>query len=396
MDIPRKDTKFKKRHGRFNIFLFIVLILIIISTSAGAYLNLNEIDLKNTSIKELFENRFYLGSDFGNKEVLLEMSYDSSANAKFALHDDYIVKCTQGRIDFIDKRGEARRTFRGSLKNPLIKSKGNYLLIADFKGKDMFVFRGINKLWEEKLNNNIINADINEKGHVAVVHEEEMSRNAASAFNREGVRYFVDNSGDEFILSAKVSPDGDSILLNYAITSGIGATTELKKYNIESKEQIEKTVVENEFFPFAEYIDDDTIMAVGDSYIAVLGDNLEEKWSASAKGKVYSSSAGSDKYVIAATELKGAGFFSNRKSDILIYDMGGERVADLNIENHVKNMVVYDDIIAVNLGRQLYIINSQGKIIDEYDFTTEIKYIDFFNKKEILVIVENKIIILNI
>ena len=88
---------------------------------------------------------------------------------------------------------------------------------------------------EKELDGSIINADINEKGHVAVVHEENRSRNAASVFNEEGIRYFIDNSGDDFILSANVSPSGEDVMLNYAITSGVNAATHLKKYNIKSK-----------------------------------------------------------------------------------------------------------------------------------------------------------------
>ena len=100
---------------------------------------------------------------------------------------------------------------------------------------------------EKEFDKNIINADINEKGHVTVIHEEDRSRNAASVFNDEGTRYFIDNSGDEFILSANVSPKGEEVLLNYAITSGVNATTDLK---IQHKKQTgDCKRFEEEFLP---------------------------------------------------------------------------------------------------------------------------------------------------
>ncbi|NLI57576.1 MAG: hypothetical protein GX387_03520, partial [Clostridium sp.] len=101
MDIPRRDIKPKKKHGKFNVLLFIVLVFIIISTSVAAYLNLNEIDIKETSVKELFKNKFYLKESLKNKKILLEMAYDGSTNAKFTICEGYIVKCTQDKIDFI-------------------------------------------------------------------------------------------------------------------------------------------------------------------------------------------------------------------------------------------------------------------------------------------------------
>lgn len=389
MDIPRRDIKPKKKHGKFNVLLFIVLVFIIISTSVAAYLNLNEIDIREVSVKELFKNEL-----IKDKKVSLEIAYDGSTNAKFAICGGYIVKCTQDKIDFIDKKGEVKKTLRGSFKNPLIKTSGEYLLIADVKGKDIFVFKGINELWKKELDGSIINADINEKGHVAVVHEENRSRNAASVFNEEGIRYFIDNSGDDFILSANVSPSGEDVMLNYAITSGVNAATHLKKYNIKSKKDTVKDFEEG-FFPLAKYIEDDLIMAVGDSYITFLGNDLKEKWNIPVNGSIYDFDLIKGKYIIVAIGKESKGFFNN-KSDIFIYDMDGGEFANFIIEDSLKALAADEDVIAINSGKKLYIVNTQGKVINEYNFKTDIEYIGFLNKREILVVAENKIVIINI
>lgn len=390
LDIPRRDIEPEKKHGKFNVLLFIVLLFVIISTSAAAYLNLNEIDIKEVSVKELFKKGFLT-----NKKVTLEMAYDGSTNTKFTIYGEYIVKCTQDKIDFIDKKGKIKKTFRGPFKNPLIKTSGDYLLMADVNGKDIFVFKGIDELWKKELDDGIINAGINEKGHVAVVHQENRSRNAASVFNVEGTRYFIDNSGDEFILSANVSPKGEDVLLNYAITSGVNATTNLKKYNIKSKKETVKNF-EKEFFALAEYIDDDFVMAVGDSYIAVFDGDLEEKWNVPVNGFICDFESIKGKFVIVAVGTGSKGFFNSGKSDIFVYGLDGEKSANFVIEDSVKSLAADDNIIAVNTGKKLYIANTHGEIINEYSFKTEIEYIEFFNKKEILVVAENKIVILNI
>lgn len=395
MDIPRKEIKHKEKGVKFNVVLFIILVFIIISTSVGAYLNSIEIDMENITVKELFENKFYLEESLNDKEVLLEIPYDGSTKGKFALFDDYIIKCTQNKIDFIDKKGEIKKTFSASFKNPLIKTSGKYLLIVDVKGKGVFVFKGLKKLWEKELDNNIINADINRKGHVAIVHQEERSRNAASIFNNEGNRYFIDKSGDKFVLTANVSPVGDEILLNYANTLGIHTATDLKKYNIESKSQVKKTF-ENDFFSYVRYIDENTIMAVGDSCITVLDADLKKKWDVSTNGEIYSFDITKGKYIAIAVKTGETGLFNNNESDIFIYDMDGVEVTRFNIEDKMKSLITYDSVIAINSGKKLYIMNSNGKLITEHGFKTEIEHIEFLNKKEILVIVENKVIILNI
>ena len=137
-------------------------------------------------------------------------------------------------------------------------------------------------------------------------------------------------------------------------------------------------------------------MVSGDLGITILDNELKEKWNIPVNGSVYDFDLIKGRYISVAVRTGNTGFFSNGKSDVLVYGMDGEEITNFTIEDRVKSLRVSDDIIAINSGKKLYIANTDGKIINEYSFKTEIEHIEFFNKKEILVIVENKIVILNI
>ncbi|TYQ15340.1 UNVERIFIED_CONTAM: hypothetical protein Cloal_1776 [Acetivibrio alkalicellulosi] len=392
MSVPENNTK--KPTGRLNILLFIILVIVIIGTSSVAYFNANGIDIKNVTLKELIENKFYLRDNREEQSILLEIQYEIDENIEFAAHGNFIVKCTGQKVEFLNKRGEVKRTFHASFKKPLIKSAGDYLLIADVKGDSIYLFKGSEKRWEKTLSNNIINADINSMGHVTVVHEGDRSRTSATTFNNEGISYYIDNSGDEFIISAKVSPFCKSVLSNYVITSGISATSFFKLFDIGNSGEVSSTILDNEIFPFAYYINDDRILAVGESKIVVLGIDLEEKWSIPVSTEVYSVGTDEERYVAAAIKSQSGGFFSNN-TDVVVYNNSGKKIGDYHIKDKVVSLTVFNDLIVANTGRQVYLITSNGRLVANYGFMSDIIKVEFFNRRELMVVTKDSLFILN-
>jgi len=56
-----------------------------------------------------------------------------------------------------------------------------------------------------------------------------------------------------------------------------------------------------------------------------------------------------------AVRTGNTGFFSNGKSDVLVYGMDGEEITNFTIEDRVKSLRISDDIIAINSAKMLYI-----------------------------------------
>ena len=133
MDIPDRETKTQKTSGGLGILLFFVLLIIVMSTAAIAYLNAKGIDIKKVSLKEVFENRFFIGTkdkyDIESNEII----FNSSQWQEFVICKDYIVRCTNTGVEYFDKGGEQKQVFPVNLNNPFVKCQGEYLLIADRK-----------------------------------------------------------------------------------------------------------------------------------------------------------------------------------------------------------------------------------------------------------------------
>lgn len=397
MGFPEKNTKVEQASNGMNIFLFFVLVIIIICTAAVAYLNSRGIDLKSVSLKELVENKFFIEGKDKYEINSYEIKYDANMHPVFGTHKNYIVKCTKDSIKYLDKKGEEQWSFPVLLNKPLIKSAGAYLMVADLGGKDIYVFSGKDKKWEKKLDNNIINADISKSGYVSVVHEEQRCRAAVTVFNRQGMSHFTAGRAENFILSSMVSPSGNKVFINSIDSGGINIKPVLEITDIYGTVLAGRPPKETGIFASIWYLNDDVLLAVGDSDVVLLGKDLKEKWHRIVKGKIYSSGIVKGKYpVIALSSEESTGVFGGDKTDVLIMDSDGKKVADYHIKEEVKSIKVYDNTIAANSGRHVYFIDSNGKLIGNYNSKAEIKDVQFFNNKEVLVVTRDSIIAVEI
>ena len=377
-----------------KIIVFLVLLLIVAGTAGVAYLNSQDVDLKSISLKDLVDRNFISRN---NKYELsaVEYEYDANLNTVFGTHKGYIVKCSRDSIMYIDSNGNEQWTYQVSLNNPVLKTAGSFILVADYGAKSILVFNGKEMKWDKELDNNIINVDINAKGYVSVVHGEERSRGAVSAYNRQGMKCFTIGKAENFIVSSKVSTSAKSVFINSIDTSGITTNTVLEFADLNGKMIGDKVVKENAIFASLSFMENDNLLAVGDSMFMILDKNFKEKLSQTVNGKIFSSCVADGKYaVVAANPEETTGIFESGSSGIWVYDSSGKRISEYNLKGEVRNLAAREDIIAVNSGNKLRFIDLKGELLAEYNPKQDIKEVFFISRREVLVIYKDKFSVL--
>lgn len=377
-----------------KIIVFIFLLLIISGTAAVAYLKSQDVDLKSVSLKDVIDNNFI------TRKIKYELSstefdYDANLNVAFGTHKGYIVKCSRDNIIYIDSNGNEQWTYPLSLNNPVLKTAGSYLLVADYGAKSLLTFSGKEMRWEKELDNNIINADINAKGYVTVVHGEERSRGAVSVYNRQGMNCFKIGKAENFILSSKVSSKVKSVFINSIDTSGISMNTVLEFADLSGKMLNSKIVKENTVFPSVWFMENDSLLAVGDSMFMILDKDFKEKLQQTVNGKIFSSCIADGKYaVVAANPEEATGIFESGSSGIWVYDANGEKITEYNIKGEVRNINSFNNVIAVNSGNKLRFIDLGGELLAEYSSKEDIREVFFINRHEVLAICKDKFLVI--
>ncbi len=398
MTQPEKkfSTEEERKGSSFlNIALFILLILTAICVSLFVYFKSRGIDLKDISLMDFIKAPFSSENESDETPEAREIKYEYGKHPVFSVYNGYIIECTKDSIRGLNEKGEEQWAVPVSVNNPVLKAADGKLLIGDLEGKEIYLLDGKRIKWDKKLDNNIINVDINNDGYISVIHEAEGYKGEVTVFNHNGNEVLSRTVSDSFPLFSRVSPSGKQLLINSVNISGIKAATDLTSVDMKGNGSKDITPREDIIFPFTWYLSSGLLAAVNDSSVICFDESLKEKWKYEFKDKkAYCSDILQGKYlVLAVSGQDKTGSLGNNAADIEIYDKEGKRSKVFSAGSSVKNIKTYSDIIGINTGREIFFINSKGTLLDKCTSKTDVSEIFFINRNEVAFVTKSKIII---
>jgi hypothetical protein len=390
LGIP-EESKQEHTGRKLNIIMFILLCLLLAGLGFFAYAKSHNIDLGSLNI---FKSNASSESNSGKES--LKLQYDTREHTFFDVQNGTIIKYTKDSIKGISKNGEELWTIQLTMANPFVKVSDNGVLIADIGGKDIYVIEDGKIKWNKKLDDNIINACISKKGYVTVVHEAKGYRNAVTAFDLHGGKYFTRYINETNVLSAIASPTGKQVLINSVDTSGVTADSSIELTDIYGK-PLAKLTNKDSILAYAGFIGNENIIAAGDSRIVFYDKDHKEKWSKDFKNsEVYSARTVSDKYIAAVVGGEDANGSLADVITLKIINTDGKQAAEYKINSEVKGIEAYDGVIAVNTGREVLFINTSGRLEGKFTGQNDITEVRFFNRSEALIVTKTDIEIVNV
>lgn len=378
----------KKRATSLNILLSVLLIAAIMCIAFLVYLKTQNIDLSSIDVKQILKGNFRIAQDNKSRGAFENINYDVNEHPIFCTYKGLIISCTSDSLQAMNKSGEVQWKISVSMSSPVLKTAGEYLLAADLGGRDIYAIEGKEVRWNKKISGKLINIDINNDGFTTVVHDSKGYRGAVTVYNLQGMELFTRNIAESFILMAKVSPKSDQVLIDSIDASGISAGTGFEFIDMSGKPFAAKTPEDDQIFPSAWYINKNCILAVGDSSVIYFDKNRQQKWKQDFSGrKIFSSSVLMDKYaVVAVSGRDKPGGFKSSPAEVEIFNTDGKLSAQYAMEDEVKSVQAFDDIIAASSNMGVDFINSRGKLVGKYNSKYDILGVHFLNKQEAAVV----------
>ncbi|MCX7921171.1 MAG: DUF5711 family protein [Clostridia bacterium] len=391
MSLPEENINRQQDRKKSSIAAFLLLLVVVVGVAVFVYLKSQNVDLKSISLKDLDINLLTKGKT--NNTEITEIKYETKENQVFGVYKDYIIKCNNDSITWLDKKGEQYWTIQASFSKPIIKTAGSYLLVADMGGKDICVINGKEIRWNKKVDNSIINVDINESGYTALVQEGKGYKAVISVFNPQGIERFTRTIAENFVISAKVLAAGKQILINRVDTSGVSASTNLEFNDLSNDKPFANIPVENMIFPSVWYFKDGGLFIAGDSVVKYYDSKRSELWKKEFSN-IYSSNVALGKYAVVAVESgERKGFLGGTKTDIKVFDSEGEEYSTYTIEDEVTSIEAYGDVIAASTGRSVYFISIKGKLLSKHNTKAEVTGIYFFGEEQAVILTKNGILV---
>jgi len=321
-------------------------------------------------------------------QVLYSFSFESRDKPVFEIYGDYIAKCSSAGILFFDKKGDVVWSEGITYKNPILKTNGKELLVADTGGHDICVIRDRSVLWKDRLDVSVLNADISEDGYVTVVTSSKRDNNEIRVYNPRGLELFRKVIANDFAVSAHISPSEEYLAVSCINTNSTGAYSRLKLYDMQGNDVAEKSFDETgELLPIIEYGRDDIIFAVGDRTAACLDMSGNIKWEGRFNDVLGADVISGRQFAIAVDDGEGI--------VLKFFSRDGNELFTCPLREKPEGVVAAGNRIALYTERSIQLYSGKGEETGRYESSSPIKQVAFFNGKQCCVITGNTVTIIN-
>ena len=222
----------------------------------------------------------------------LVSSYQTTgeSTADYYLFADNVLKVSKEGASYIDASGDVVWDCGYSINLPEVVVNGDYAVVADINGRDVYVFDTSGKISSQTLDYDITNVDVASQGVYAVIvtTSEGHMINVYDKYSDEIYDHitYIENSG--YPLDVAISSDGTKLFTSYLNIVDTSLETYLAAYNLSDVGKNENSdrlvggyTFEGKVFPIVEFMDNDTVACFGDDCIEIY--SMSEKPSLKAE-----------------------------------------------------------------------------------------------------------------
>lgn len=391
MNVTEEKGRVRSSNKKSAVILFALLFIGIMFIAFTSYLKSKDINISDVDINELFNRVIQKKADGEEGLKLWEIEFGVKDRPSFIVYKDLLIKSTLHGITAMDKKGDEQWGVPINMNKPLLKTRGTNVVVADIGGKLILSIAQKGVKWEKTIEGNIINADISKKGFITVVHEVEGYKGMVEVFDPEGQEVFKRYIIDTYVFSSEVLPSEDSVIINSIDISGIGAASYMEFTDLLGNPFAALLPRENQVYPLILMLEDNSFTVANDTSIIYFDKNRNEVWEKKYK-KVYSIDIIANKLFIVAANNKN----TTNTSEIFLINREGKVLKSYPLNAKVNNISTYQDIGAVNTGREVYFINNKGEQIVKYSSMSDVMEVHFLSKNEAAVVTRSSIDIIKI
>lgn len=264
------------------------------------------------------------------------------------------------------------------ISNPILKTAGSYIMLAEKGSSKLYLFRGKKKLWEFSNENPIISADVSENGDVVITSDKAHSKGVVTVFNRKGETVFQWNSGKYEVLDADISPASRHLAVSLLNTES-GADTKLSFFNMKESESFNSAAIADSIVFDVEFCGE-TLNAIADNKIIGLDADGNVQWTKDFENKTL------HRYSVEDSGYKVCVFDSNNVSEINVISARGGDKSSFESQAFPDNICISDGYLLYNNDRTLIFSSLSGKNPKEYNCTRDIYKLFILDANNLLVV----------
>lgn len=310
---------------------------------------------------------------FDSYKVEYTMEISDGVDNEFYPYKTGVLKYSSDGMAYIDGGKEIwNQGFE--IKNPVMDICGDYVAIAEEDSNDINIYNASGEAYKVSASYPVKNLEVSRQGVVAAVLADETA-NYIEVIAKDGTQIAIGRTvlqGDGYPLDISISEDATKVAAAYlAVTSGeIQSKIVFYNYSEVGKNETDRIVggfndFEDSLIPDIEFINENTVAAIGDNIIAIY--SIDETPSEVARIKVKNeiqSVVYDDKYIALIVKNDESG-----KNMLQVYDLTGKRVLSQEEEFAYSGIKMSDGNIIMYNDTECKVVSVAGVTKFKYNFT---------------------------
>lgn len=311
------------------------------------------------------------------EENLAEILIDSDNNPKVYAYSKYITVLNKNELTTYNQDGKNIYSLNVNISEPIYSSAGDYLVVAEKGKQQAYLISEKNIIWENEVEGNISDVYVNKNGYVVLTITNTSYKTIVAVYNPNGKELFKKYLATKNVVDVAISDDNSYLAIAEIDTSGILIQSKVEIISIEKAQKNESDSVvytqnskQGNLLISINYNSKNYLTCMYDNSIYVIKNNQEE----------ILLELNTQKDVFASIDLKNYVFriqeesteISENSSKVHIKNISNKRENSYIVDSVIKEIISCEEIIAINIGTEVYFLNTSGNLIKKYTSSKEI------------------------
>ena len=313
---------------------------------------------------------------------LSSIDIDVDEDVSVYAYDRYIAVLKDNKLNIYNSSGKSTASLDINISTPVFTANGKYLAVAEKGKQKIYLISGTKTKWSNDIEGTISKVSVNENGYVSVICSGTTYKSVIIVFDQNGNQLIKSYIPSNSVIDSAVSSDNKYLSFAEIYTSGklIKSTVKTIAVN-DSNNSSEITPIytyemdTNLLITNLRYHGSKNLICMCNAGIYLLSDgNTQMLMNFEEENKNYTF-AGIDliNNIYEIEEVSDG--IANQSSQIKIINTGTKKVNNYSINSIAKSTSSAGDNIAINLGTDIYFINTKGWLKKKYSANEEIRNI---------------------
>ena len=311
---------------------------------------------------------------------LSSIDIDKNENVSIYAYDKYVSIINGNKLELYNSSGKSMAKHDINVGTPIYGANGKYLVIGDKGKQKVYLISGTKILWDVDVEGGISRVSVNENGFVSVVCTGSTYKSVVCVYNTEGSQLFKTFTPVNTVVDSTISSDNK--YLSYAEIDTSKASLESSIKTISMKDAANTsasatiktyTIPNNAMIINIKYQGSKNLLCMSDSGVFSISDGNAQQITSFVDESKKSAFAGINLSNTIYEINETVDSASKQVSNIVLTNTLTKKKYTYTIDGIAKESSSADDNIAINLGTEVYFINSKGWLIKEYIANQEVK-----------------------